>query len=140
MTSKLPVPFTPVPVRPRHDGWTVERQVAFIEKLADTGSITAACKHVGMSRESVRKLRRRPCSRMSKLGTIASKHRELRLAQRLRRNGAGTESLVQRGNQRCGRVLVDVPQHADDALGSRGEKRAREARHPLDPRDVAPHG
>ena len=57
------ITFTPVPVRPRHDGWTAERQIAFVEKLADTNSITAACKHVGMSRESVRKLRRRPCGR-----------------------------------------------------------------------------
>ena len=57
------ITFPPVPVRRRHDGWTPERQVAFIEKLADTNSITAACKHVGMSRESVRKLRRRPWAR-----------------------------------------------------------------------------
>jgi hypothetical protein len=57
------IPFEPVPVRPRHDGWTAERQIAFVEKLADTNSITAACKHVGMSRESVRKLRRRPGGR-----------------------------------------------------------------------------
>ena len=56
---KLPTPFEPVAVRPRHDGWTLERQFAFVEKLADCGSITAACKHVGMSRESVRRLRRR---------------------------------------------------------------------------------
>jgi hypothetical protein len=54
------ITFTPVPVRPRHDGWTTDRQFAFIEKLADTGSISAACKYVGMSRESVRKLRRHP--------------------------------------------------------------------------------
>ncbi len=58
-TPKLPMPFEPVAVRPRHDGWTLERQFAFVEKLADCGSITAACKHVGMSRESVRRLRRR---------------------------------------------------------------------------------
>jgi len=57
------VPFEPVPVRRRQDGWTTERQLAFVEKLADTNSITAACKHVGMSRESVRKLRRRPGGR-----------------------------------------------------------------------------
>ena len=63
MATKLPVPFEPVPVRPRHDGWTAERQIAFIEKLADCGSISAAAKHVGMSRESVRKLRRRPFGR-----------------------------------------------------------------------------
>jgi hypothetical protein len=63
MASKLPVEFSPVPVRPRHDGWTAERQIAFIEKLADCGSVSAACEHVGMSRESARRLRRRPCGR-----------------------------------------------------------------------------
>jgi len=57
------ITFEPVPVRRRHDGWTAERQIAFVEKLADTNSITAACKHVGMSRESVRKLRRHPAGR-----------------------------------------------------------------------------
>jgi len=62
-SPKLPIPFEPVPVRPRHDGWTAERQIAFIEKLADCGSISAAARHVGMSRESARKLRRRPCGR-----------------------------------------------------------------------------
>src|ERR1044071_329124 len=55
--------FEPVPLRPRHDGSTPERQIAFIEKLADCGSITAAARHVGMSRESVRQLRRRPEAR-----------------------------------------------------------------------------
>jgi len=39
---KLPIPFDPVPVR--HSGWTVERQFAFVEKLADTGSIAAAAR------------------------------------------------------------------------------------------------
>ena len=62
-SPKLPVPFEPVPVRPRHDGWTIARQIAFIEKLAECGSITLACKHVGMSRESLRKLRRHPWAR-----------------------------------------------------------------------------
>jgi hypothetical protein len=62
-SPKLPARFQPVPVRPRHDGWTVERQFAFIEKLADCGSVAAAAKHVGMSRESARQLARRPGSR-----------------------------------------------------------------------------
>src|SRR3990170_4329699 len=57
------ITFQPIPVRARHDGWTAERQIAFVEKLADCGSISAAAKHVGMSRESVRRLRRRPCGR-----------------------------------------------------------------------------
>jgi hypothetical protein len=57
------IPFAPVPVRPRHDGWTVERQIAFIEKLAGCGSVSAAAKHVGMSRESARRLRLRYSAR-----------------------------------------------------------------------------
>ena len=32
-------PFTPAPVRARHDGWTVEWQCAFIEALAETGIV-----------------------------------------------------------------------------------------------------
>ncbi len=62
-SSSREITFQPVALRYRHDGWTPERQIAFIEKLADCGSISAACKHVGMSRESVRQLRRRPCGR-----------------------------------------------------------------------------
>jgi hypothetical protein len=34
-SPKHPPEFEPVPVRARHDGWTVERQIAFVEKLAD---------------------------------------------------------------------------------------------------------
>ncbi len=57
--SSRDLTFTPVSVRARHDGWTVERQFAFIEKLADCGCVTAAARHVGMSSESARQLRRR---------------------------------------------------------------------------------
>jgi hypothetical protein len=57
----LPIPFEPVPVRHRHDGWTVEKQCAFIEALAETGVVEEACRRVGMSRTSADKLRRRPC-------------------------------------------------------------------------------
>jgi len=53
--------FTPVPVRPRHDGWTVEKQIAFIEALAETGIVEEACRRVGMSRTSADNLRHRPC-------------------------------------------------------------------------------
>jgi hypothetical protein len=54
------IPFEPVPVRARHDGWTVERQCAFIEALAETGIVEDACRRVGMSRTAADKLRRRP--------------------------------------------------------------------------------
>ena len=55
------IPFEPVPVRPRRDGWTVERQIAFIEALAENGIVEEACRRVGMSRTSADNLRRRPC-------------------------------------------------------------------------------
>ncbi|AUX70094.1 hypothetical protein CHX26_11885 [Porphyrobacter sp. HT-58-2] len=66
-TARLPVPlgelppFTPVPRRcNRHDGWTPERQRGFIEALADTGSVEAACKAVDMSSVGAYHLRRQP--------------------------------------------------------------------------------
>ena len=36
--------FAPVPVRQRDDGWTAERQRAFLECLAATGSVTVAAR------------------------------------------------------------------------------------------------
>ncbi|MHA6333358.1 hypothetical protein ACXYL9_06700 [Qipengyuania sp. CAU 1752] len=58
--SELPA-FTPVPRKcNRHDGWTEQRQCAFIEALADTGSVAAACKAVDMSTVGAYHLRRQP--------------------------------------------------------------------------------
>ena len=50
-------PFTPVPVRARHDGWTVERQRTFIQCLAETGCVRTACAEVGLNARSAYKLR-----------------------------------------------------------------------------------
>jgi hypothetical protein len=51
--------FTPVPREcKRHDGWTHEHQQNFIEALADTGSVAAACKAVDMSTNGAYYLRR----------------------------------------------------------------------------------
>ena len=56
--GELP-PFTPVPRQThRRDGWTKERQRAFIEALADTGSVASACKAVDMSQPGAYYLRR----------------------------------------------------------------------------------
>ena len=52
--------WVPVRRRPRHDGWTDEKQRRFIEALADTGLVSHAAKTVGMSRESANRLRRSP--------------------------------------------------------------------------------
>ena len=54
-----PAPFTPVPVRARRDGWTPDRQAAFIDALRDMGSVVAACRRVGMSSQSAYRLRAR---------------------------------------------------------------------------------
>lgn len=51
-----PIAFQPVPVRPRRDGWTVDRQIAFIETLAETGRVTMAAQAAGMSTRSAYKL------------------------------------------------------------------------------------
>lgn len=58
--STLPA-FTPVPrQRDRLDGWTPEVQQAFIEALAETGSVRAACRRVGRSEGGAYQMRRHP--------------------------------------------------------------------------------
>ena len=54
------VKFTPVAVSTRHDGWTAERQIAFIEALAESACVEHACRAVGMSDSAAYKLRRSP--------------------------------------------------------------------------------
>jgi len=51
--------FDPAPVKPRHDGWTAERQRAFIAALAEQGCVSDACRAVGVSPRSAYRLRRR---------------------------------------------------------------------------------
>jgi hypothetical protein len=55
-----PPDFAPVPRKFRHDGWTPERQKAFIAALADTGSVSRAARWVNMSPEGAYYLRRQP--------------------------------------------------------------------------------
>ena len=55
------IPFTPAAASARHDGWTAEKQIAFIEALAETACVEEACRRVGMSANSAYRLRRRPC-------------------------------------------------------------------------------
>ena len=51
--------FTPVPVRPRADGWTPVKQAAFIGWLHDLGSVKEAAAMVGMTTVGAYKLRQR---------------------------------------------------------------------------------
>jgi len=52
-------PFYPVPVRVTRNGWIPQRQAHFLGWLAETGSVSAACARVGMSRNSAYKLRKK---------------------------------------------------------------------------------
>lgn len=52
--------FAPVPTKRRADGWTPVRQAEFIGVLAETGSVSAAARFVGMARETAYRLRRKP--------------------------------------------------------------------------------
>lgn len=56
-TSHLPA-LPPIP-KPRHDGWTPERQRRFCEHLAECGRVDQAASLVGMTRETAYRLRRR---------------------------------------------------------------------------------
>lgn len=70
MRNKAPLPrdqrpalpdFTPVPRKcNRHDGWTPERQRAFIQALAETGSVTIAARQVNMAHATAYALRHHP--------------------------------------------------------------------------------
>lgn len=54
-----PLPFTPVPCK-RHNGWTAERQRAFIQHLCRIGLVAPAARAVGMSRQTAYALRQKP--------------------------------------------------------------------------------
>lgn len=59
--ARPPIPeFEPVPRKYRHDGCTPERQRAFIEALADTGSVRRAAAMVNMAQTNCYTLRRAP--------------------------------------------------------------------------------
>jgi hypothetical protein len=49
--------FRPVKVKARHDGWTPERQRAFIDRLCLVGNITRAARAVGKTPQSAYRLR-----------------------------------------------------------------------------------
>lgn len=61
--ESLPVPdFDPVPLRYRRDGWTPDRQAAFILELRRTRCVLEACRRVGRSSESAYRLSRHPAA------------------------------------------------------------------------------
>lgn len=67
--------------RPRHDGWTVERQEAFLKALAACGCVTHACRVVGMSRESAYELYNRESAFAFRRGWDAALDCSVRLVE-----------------------------------------------------------
>jgi hypothetical protein len=53
-------PDLPAFPAPPQRQWTAARQQEFLELLADSGSVTHACRRVGMSRQAAYRLRRHP--------------------------------------------------------------------------------
>ncbi|MBK62181.1 MAG: hypothetical protein CL575_04440 [Altererythrobacter sp.] len=56
---RRPPYFHPAALRTRSDGWSLERQCAFLASLYATGSVSVAARSVGMSRASAYALRER---------------------------------------------------------------------------------
>ncbi|MBO9712323.1 hypothetical protein [Sphingomonas sp.] len=52
--------FVPVPLAPRHNGWTADRQRLFLAALAETGCISRACEAASIAPRSAYRLRRDP--------------------------------------------------------------------------------
>jgi hypothetical protein len=82
---ELPTTCTRAPVRPRHDGWTVERQARFLAALELTGSVSAAAAAAGKSRAGAYRFRDRAGgARFGRMWEIALRRRaERRLYDRL---------------------------------------------------------
>lgn len=72
--------WIPVLRKPRKDGWTPQRQVAFIAALADSGCVEQAAQAAGMSVQSCYRLRRAPESRgFARAWDVAIAHAARRL-------------------------------------------------------------
>jgi hypothetical protein len=64
--------YVPVPLRQRHDGWTPDRQMDFIEALAETACVAQAAKEVGMAPRSAYRLRANPDAQAFRLAWDAA--------------------------------------------------------------------
>lgn len=98
------------PVRYRTDGWTPERQRAFLILLSTNGSVSEACRDIGLSRESAYRLRRKPEGRLfARLWEAALLLARERLAdEAVERAMKGTEeAIVYRGEQVGSRTKLD---------------------------------
>jgi hypothetical protein len=75
--------------RRRRRCWTPQRRQRFLEALAETGSVSAACEEVGLSRESAYRLRRRPDERAFKTAWESARAAGLRMPARIGFDASG---------------------------------------------------
>lgn len=117
-----PLEFAPVCLKPRHDGWTVERQRAFIAALAETGCVSEACAEVGITPRSAYRLREHPKAKAfceawdhaismasSRLASIAFERAIHGSVERIYRNG----ELVEERRKPSDKLLMWLLSHVD---------------------------
>jgi hypothetical protein len=123
-------------LRWRTDGWTPERQRAFVVMLSLSGSVKAAAEEVGLSRESAYHLRRKPEGRLfARLWDAARLIARDRLADEAmeRAMNGTTETIIYHGEE-AGHRLRHDNRHLQWTLGrldrevSRFDERAAPAR------------
>jgi hypothetical protein len=123
-TGEPPPDFQPAPIRPRHDGWTAERQRTFIAALAETGCVSEACAEVGITPRSAYRLREHPkaaafrdawdhASSMAtaRLTALAFERAVHGSVERIYRNG----ELVEERRKTSDRLLMWLISHLDPA-------------------------
>lgn len=86
--------FTPVPVRSRRDGWTAERQRAFIGHIAAGMPSNHAARAVGMSKQTAHALRRRPGAESFAAVWEAAAHRAALARCKARGDNDRTEAAI----------------------------------------------
>lgn len=131
LIASAPV-FLPVPVRARHDGLTPERQREFIEHLADTGCVRASAGRVGVTEQSLYRLRRRAGARSFALAWDAALEQGLKrlAAMAFERAVAGTVrrvfyhgELVHEEVVHSERLLIWLLEKGERLLGERKRRR-----------------
>ncbi|ATW04435.1 hypothetical protein [Sphingorhabdus sp. YGSMI21] len=107
--SRIPA-FTPVPLRPRADGWSPVRQAEFIGLLAQTRCVKKAAALVGMSRDSAYRLRRKPGAEEFVaawdmiMGVPTSQQRKVTLETLFQRLRQGSYRPILRGGRYVGTI------------------------------------
>jgi hypothetical protein len=94
MDDSDPFDFTPVPVRSRRDGWTAQRQRAFIGHIASGLPSNHAARAVGMSKQTAHALRKRAGAESFAAAWDAAAHRAAVAKRRARGDNERTEAAI----------------------------------------------